>query len=778
MKEYDVKITETLEKTVTVQAESHDAAEEQVRAAYYNSEYILDSENFTGVAFGMTEEREVQKEQADTMNVLLVKPFMYPQAVQIGCELEDLQKAVGGDIEATYPFNEPVALVMHDEGKLVGKDLNRALRDDDGDIYDIIAGDFLVVGLSEDDFCSLSPELMKQFEEHFHQPETFVRMGRSIMALPLPDDMVKKEDAPVKADSVPHKCMAKRPTRLRFTEDDLADSRVKKAADRADKAVDKAEKAADKLASQKAKPKLKLETDAAGSRKAKLRFEKAEFTEIERPSVAKHMASRGAAVTLTSKAHQAVSEYEDDNIGVQAVQETTKAVESTAYTVDHAVYSHKLKAYDKAEKLVEKSDKANVNALYEKFKKDNPDAASNPISRWKQKQAIKKEYAAAKAGKGTAKETAAKATKKAAQSTKTITEKAMEFCTTHSKTILFVLIAGLLFMILSGMFSSCSAMFQGGTQIVLGTSFTAKEEDIIGADNDYKALEAALRNEINNIERTHSGYDEYRYDLDEINHNPYELAAYLTVKFEDYTRDEVQATLQWLFEQQYELTLTEVVEIRTRTTSSTDPETGETTTEEEDYEYYILKVKLRNKGLNSVISNSGLSEDDMERYSILLQTRGNRPDIFGNDIYATPGGEYTDYDIPGEALTDTRFANMIREAEKYLGYPYVWGGSSPSSSFDCSGFVSWVINNCGNGWSVGRLTANGLMGVCDIIPKSSAKPGDLIFFQGTYDTSGASHVGIYVGNGMMIHCGNPISYASIESNYWKQHFYCFGRIRN
>lgn len=204
-KEYDVKITETLEKTVTVQAESHDAAEEQVRAAYYNSEYILDSENFTGVAFGTTEEREVQKEQADTMNVLLVKPFMYPQAVQIGCELEALQKAVGGDIEATYPFNEPVALVMHDEGKLVGKDLNRALRDDDGDIYDIVAGDFLVVGLGEEDFCSLSPELMKRFEEHFHQPETFVRMGRSIMALPLPDDMVKKEDTPVKADLIPHK---------------------------------------------------------------------------------------------------------------------------------------------------------------------------------------------------------------------------------------------------------------------------------------------------------------------------------------------------------------------------------------------------------------------------------------------------------------------------------------------------------------------------------------------------------------------------------------------
>ena len=591
--------------------------------------------------------------------------------------------------------------------------------------------------------------------------------------------------------------MAKRPTRLHFTEDDLASSQVKKAAVRADKAADKAEKAVDKLASKQAKPKpkLKLETDAAGSRKAKLRFEKADLAEIERPSVAKHMASRGTAVTITSKAHQAVSEYEDDNVGVQSAQEMTKAVESTAYTVDHAVYSHKLKAHAKADKLVEKSDKANVDALYEKFKKDNPDTGSNPFSRWQQKKAIKKEYAAAKAGKNTASTTASasngagKATGKAAQGAKNITEKVTEFCTTHSKAILLVLAGGLLFMIICSMFSSCTAMFQGGAQVVLGTSFTANDEDIIGADNDYKALEAALRNKINNIERTHSGYDEYRYDLDEINHNPYELAAYLTVQFEDYTRSEVQSTLQRLFDQQYELTLTEEVEIRTRTetrtgtTTWTDPETGEVYEEEYEYEveveyeYYILNVKLENIGLNRVIGSSGMSEDEMERYAVLLQTNGNRPDIFGDDIYAVTG-EYTDYDIPGEALTDTRFANMIREAEKYLGYPYVWGGSSPSTSFDCSGFVSWVINNCGNGWSVGRLTANGLMGVCDIIPRSSAKPGDLIFFQGTYDTSGASHVGIYVGNGMMIHCGNPISYASIESSYWQSHFYCFGRIRN
>lgn len=573
--------------------------------------------------------------------------------------------------------------------------------------------------------------------------------------------------------------MVKKPTRLRFTEDDFSDAKVQKAADHAEKAADKAEKAVDKLASKKSSSKLRQETSAGSSRKAKLRFEKAEITEIERPSVAKHMASRASMAAVTAKAHQAVSQYEDDNVGVQSAQETAKSVETTAYTVDHAVYSHKLKAYDKAEKLVKKSDKANVDALYEKIKKDRPDVDSNFLSRWKQKQAIKKEYTAAKAGKDTASGAAstAKGTGKAAKGAKSITEKLTEFCTTHSKALLLVLVGGLLFIVVSSMFTSCGAMFQGGMQTVLGTSFTAEDEDIIGADNDYKALEAALRNELNQIEQTHSGYDEYRYDLDEINHNPYELAAYLTVKFEDYTRSEVQGTLQWLFDQQYELTLTEEVEIRTRTVSSTDPETGETTKEEEEYEYYILHVKLRNKGLNSVIVGSGLSEDEMERYTVLLQTRGNRPDIFGDDIYATPGGEYTDYDIPGEALTDIRFANMVREAEKYLGYPYVWGGSSPSTSFDCSGFVSWVLNNCGNGWSVGRQTANGLMGCCDIIPRSSAEPGDLIFFQGTYDTSGASHVGIYVGNEMMIHCGNPISYASIESNYWQQHFYCFGRVR-
>ena len=582
--------------------------------------------------------------------------------------------------------------------------------------------------------------------------------------------------------------MAKRPTRLRFTEDDLSSDAVKKAAAKAEKAVAKAEKAVDKITPKKHR-KLRQEADVSASRTAKLRFGKAKADDIPpKPSGIKRTATHAPVDTLSANVHKSISRYEDDNVGVQTAHQTELGAETAYHVADHAVYSHKLKAYDKAEKLVSKSDKANVNALFEKFKKDNPNASSNPLSRWQQKHNIKKEYAAARAGKGG--KATAKGAEKTAKGAKSLTQKITDFCVSHKTALLWVLAIGLLFMVISGMFSSCSTMFQGGTQVVLGTSFTAEDEDILGTDEDYTALENDLRSQVDNIESTHPGYDEYRYALDEIGHNPYELASYLTVVFEDYTREEVQATLQQLFEQQYELILEEEVEIRTRTETRTgtrthtDPETGETWEEEYEYEveveyeYYILNVTLRNYGLGNVIRSSGLSADQLERYEVLLETLGNRSYLFGEDVSSAPGGggEYTDYDIPGEALTDTAFANMIREAEKYLGYPYVWGGSSPSTSFDCSGFVSWVINNCGNGWSVGRQTANGLKNLCDIIPPSEAKPGDLIFFQGTYNTSGASHVGIYVGNGMMIHCGDPISYASIQTNYWQQHFYCFGRI--
>ena len=374
---------------------------------------------------------------------------------------------------------------------------------------------------------------------------------------------------------------------------------------------------------------------------------------------------------------------------------------------------------------------------------------------------------------------AAKGGKKTAEGTKSVVDKGIEFVKEHPKAILIVGALGLLVMLIAGMFSSCTAMFAGSGNAVLGTSYTAEDADITGTDADYSALETALDNQISNIESTHPGYDEYRYDLAEIGHNPYELASYLTVLFEDYTRAEVQSTLQSLFAQQYTLTLTPEVEVRYRTETRTDSE-GNDYDVEVPYNYHILNVKLTNKGLGAVIRASGLTTEQADRYDVLMTTSGNRSELFGEDVYGVSGGEYTDYDIPGEALTDERFRRMITEAEKYLGYPYVWGGSNPSTSFDCSGFVSWVINHSGNGWSVGRLGAKGLKGICDIIPPDQAKPGDLIFFHHTYDApdpSDATHVGIYVGDGMMIHCGNPISYASTESSYWQSHFLCFGRIR-
>ena len=521
--------------------------------------------------------------------------------------------------------------------------------------------------------------------------------------------------------------------------------------------------------------KLHSETTAQKAAGEKMRFEKAVFgPEGEaaakglRPKQQKRYARKKpttsrAAQLAEGKVRSDINESSDDNVGVEAANAVSQSAE---YAADSA-----------------------------------GGTASNAFSRWRQKQAIKKEYAAAKTGK-TAGESAgyaagagkaaggasAKGAGKAARETKNVMERMAEFVSSHSHLIL--MLGGLLLvvMIVASAVGSCSAFFQSSTNVVIGTSYTAEDEDILGAEADYVAMETALQARLDNIRTEYDGYDEYNISMDEIGHNPYELASYLTILFESYTREQVQDTLTELFEGQYELTIDEVVETRTRIETrevehtETDPETGEedTWTETEEYEveydYYILNVTLTNHGLGHVISEAGLTEDQISRYAVLLQTYGNRKELFGDSPYAIITQEVLHYDIPGEALTDERFRRMITEAEKYLGYPYVWGGASPSTSFDCSGFVSWVINHCGNGWSYGRLTAEGLRQVCAIIPRSEAKPGDLIFFQGTYNTSGASHVGIYVGDGMMIHCGNPIQYASMETSYWQQHFYCFGRL--
>ena len=513
--------------------------------------------------------------------------------------------------------------------------------------------------------------------------------------------------------------------------------------------------------------KLRSATAAQKAAAEKMRFEKAVFADDEPLSAKakrvkqqkryarKKPAASRAAQMAEGKVRSEVDQNSDDNVGVEAANAGTQAAETAADTVG--------------------------------------DTASNAFSRWRQKQAIKKEYAAAKAGKNTgdaagaaagagkaASGASAKGAGKAARETKNVMEKMAEFVSSHGHMIL--MLGGLLLtiMVVASAMGSCSAFFQSSTNLVVGTSYTADDADIIGAEEDYKELEAELQARIDNIEDEYDGYDEYRIHSDQIGHDPYELASYLTIVFQSYKRDQVQDTLQELFDSQYELTIEEIVEIRTREVehSSTDPETGEedTWTETEEYEYYILDVTLRNNGLGKVITEAGLTEDEMSRYAVLMQTYGNRKEVFGDNPYAVAVEDVLHYDIPGEALTDEKFRRMIAEGEKYLGYPYVWGGSSPSTSFDCSGFVSWVVNHSGNGWSVGRQTAEGLRNCCSIIPRSEAKPGDLIFFKGTYNTSGASHVGIYVGDGMMLHCGKPIQYASCETSYWQSHFYCFGRL--
>ena len=462
-----------------------------------------------------------------------------------------------------------------------------------------------------------------------------------------------------------------------------------------------------------------------------------------------------AADALSAKAHQSVRNADqDNNSGVEAAHFTEGSAEGAARAGSRFQYGRKLRQYKKLERLEKKANKDAVDSIFAERMKSDPQAGSNLFSRWRQKQAIKKEYAAAKAGAAAAENTAS-GTAKAAQGTVSITEKAFQFVQSHSHIIIGIVAVGLLVLVIAGSVSSCSVLINGGGNVVLGTSYTAEDEDLKSVETDYTKLEDKLRKQIDRIETDHPGYDEYRYNLAEIGHNPYELASLLTVEFENYTRSQVQARLQSIFEAQYELKLEEKVEIRTRKETRVGYRynpitgTGHTYTYQVtvQYEYKILNVTLLNRGVDYVARNSGLTDDQLQRYEVTLECRGNRDDLFAGIAFATPdgagsSGEYQDYDIPGEALTDEKFRKMITEAEKYLGYPYVWGGSSPSTSFDCSGFVSWVINHCGNGWNVGRQTANGLMGKCDIIPKSEAKPGDLIFFQKTYNTSGASHVGI------------------------------------
>ena len=441
--------------------------------------------------------------------------------------------------------------------------------------------------------------------------------------------------------------------------------------------------------------------------------------------------------------------------------------------IDSAYRSHKLKPYRKAAHAETAADKANLKALNKQARYNNPQFSSNPYSRWQQKRAIKKEYMAAKAGK-TAKATqkTAKSAKKAAENTR----KSAEFLTKHWKGSLIVI--AILFMVafLLSVVSSCSVLVQGGTSVFGASSYAAEDADMKSAEAQYCALEAELQEYLDTYESTHD-YDEYHYDLDDIEHDPYVLiSAISALHGSEWTIDEVGGTIQMLFDKQYILTETVKTETRYRTRTRTDSE-GNSYTVEVPYTYYICTVKLENFNLSHVPVYI-MSEEQLSMYATYMSTLGNRPDLFPDSSYVNTyiNTEYEDYEIPAEALSDPQFAAMIKEAEKYLGYPYVWGGSSPSTSFDCSGFVSWVVNSCGVGWNIGRLGADGLRHICTRVSSANVRPGDLVFFQGTYDTAGASHVGIYVGNNKMVHCGDPIQYADLGSSYWQSHFLSYGRL--
>jgi cell wall-associated NlpC family hydrolase len=570
-------------------------------------------------------------------------------------------------------------------------------------------------------------------------------------------------------------------SRLTFTEEERADSELENPLKKAEKAADKLEKAQEKIPKEKYIRKERTFDADTGKAKVRLYFEEAD--KPKPPSKLSRAVKTIPQRELLNKIHKEIREGEQDNVGVEAAHKTEQGVEFGARRIHSAYRSHKLKPYGHLAKAENQTVKAEVNYLYKKSLRDNPKVSTNPISRWQQKQTIKKEYLANRYGKGakTAHQTA-KNTKTAVNKTASATEKITQFIVRNKKGILIALGIGVALMFLISAVSSCSIMLEGGFQSIVGTSYTSEDEDIVAVDEDYTLLEQSLQERIDSIESEYPGYDEYQYHLDEIGHNPFTLASYLTAKLQVYKKSEVQAELRALFDQQYSLTTHEEVQVRYRTETRTDTWTDEdgnthsdTYTVEVPYDYYILHITLKNKDI-SILAANNLTDEQYKMFGVYMETQGNKPYLFEGNIYAPNKGEYTDYDIPPDALTDPDFAALINEAEKYLGYPYVWGGSSPSTSFDCSGFVCWVLNQSGV-YPMSRTTAQGIFNQCAIIPPSEARPGDIIFFTGTYASSGAvSHVGIYVGNGMMIHCGNPIQYASVNSTYWTQHFYAYGRL--
>ena len=521
---------------------------------------------------------------------------------------------------------------------------------------------------------------------------------------------------------------------------------------------------------QKAQDKAAYTGEKLGKARAGLDKAEAKRAAKKPPGLAKK-AVRGARTEAWFYLHNKIHEVEHENVGVEGAHKSELVAEAGARKLTrYAKRRYREHPARKVAKWERKDMKARANVEFQKMAAEHPELASNPLSRMQQKWKLKRRYS--KEAKAAARQSA-KAAKKTAAASGNVPRRAAQFVTRHPVAALVLLLLLLLCFLVSAVSSIFLTLGSGLANAVSGTSYASEDADLLGVDEDYTALENELAQTVANIESTHPGYDEYRYSVDEIGHNPYELASYLSAKYHVYTREQVQDELREIFEAQYELTLTEEVEVRYRTETRTDSE-GNSYTVEVPYNYYILNVTLTNKTLPAVILPR-LNEQQREIYTVMQQLKGNKPYLW-EGIYTGGEDPGPSYEIPGEALDDPAFAALMAEATKYIGWPYVWGGSSPSTSFDCSGFVCWVYTASGV-HNLPRTTAQGIYNQCAIISPSEAKPGDIIFFTGTYDSPGpVSHVGIYVGDGMMLHCGSPIQYANINSSYWQSHFYAFGRL--
>ncbi len=572
-------------------------------------------------------------------------------------------------------------------------------------------------------------------------------------------------------------------------------SRRSKLQERSIRANERLEKAQEQQYRRKRKiKKQRVYDEEAGRAKTRLHFDD-EFVPVsDEKGLATKAGGMGKAAgekavhAATSKIHGKIYEAEEENLGVKSAHRTEIVAEGAGRMVKGRLESHnsKLSQQKRIQKLEHRAEKANTRLLFEQTMEENPEIKKSKIRKWQQKREIKKRYAAAyKASRSGAE--AVRATSTAAAPASVFSKGAeragsavSDFARKHYAGIATAVFVGIVFIMFIGSIGTIGSMLSETGGAVVESTYLSADDDILAVDAAYTELENALQAQVDNIEAVYSGYDEYRYQVDEITHDSYALISYLTAKYGNFTAEDVESELAALFSEQFSMRVWDEVEIRTRTVtrSYTDPETGETTTweEEEEYEWYILNIQVTNQGLDS-ITQSNLNENQLSLYLIYQASLGNRSYLFGESITAgNVAGGGISYEIPAEALSDETFAAMITEAEKYLGVAYVWGGYSPTTGFDCSGFVSYVINHCGVGWDYGRLTANGLLGICTYVSASEAQPGDLIFFENTYNTSGASHVGIYVGNGMMIHCGNPVQYTSIETSYWQSHLLCFGRL--